>query len=96
MKNVSLSDSQCTPGKPLVEHLSGLALRVSSLCLFQQLIAASCRQSEHRERRMLVTCGRKRIAAEHIQIGDVMGSAEGIQHAFLRIGAHPRGTHFVN
>jgi hypothetical protein len=37
---------------------------------------------------MLVACGRKCVAAEYIQVRNVVRLAERIQHAFFRIDAH--------
>ena len=53
-------------------------------------------ESEHRQRRMLVTCGRECVSAKDIQIGDVVSLTIRVQNAFFSIGTHASGAYFVN
>src|SRR6185312_11798185 len=77
MKNVSPSDCECIPRA----GIEASRLGASALCLFQQLIAAARCQRQHRQRRMLIACRRKRIAAEYIQIRNFVGTAERIYNS---------------
>src|SRR5260370_610464 len=45
---------------------------------------------------MLVAGRRERVAAEHIQIWNIVGPAIRIQHAFFWIDAHARRANLVN
>src|SRR3954447_19851595 len=78
-------------------HASGVfSLESPSLGRFQQMVTATRGESEHRERWMLVTCGRKCVATKDIQIWDVVSSTVGVQNAVLRIRTHASSADFVN